>query len=201
MTAMLRLLRVPAMMALLVLIGLGIGFVLFVTRLPRTVEDVTTKTDAIVVLTGGSDRIATGMKLLRSGMARSILISGVPQEVTVQDLAARVPDAADWSTCCVTLGRRALDTMGNAEETRNWMRERQFRSLRLVTAHYHMPRSQRLFAHAMPDVAIVAHPVFPQSVRAERWWRWPGTTRLLTEEYAKYLAALAWTIFFPAGTG
>src|SRR3546814_12347328 len=77
--------------------------------------------------------------------------------------------------------------MGNAEEAAEWMRERGFHSLRLVTAHYHMPRSRRLFVHAMPGVTIVPHPVFPAAVRADSWWRWPGTTRLLAQAYVKYL--------------
>src|SRR3546814_80724 len=118
-------------------------------------------------------------------------------DLRLGDIIALEPDVAGRATCCITLGRAATDTMGNAEEAAKWMRERGFHSLRLVTAHYHMPRSQRLFVHAMPEVTIVPHPVFPAAVRADSWWRWPGTTRLLTQEYVKYLAALAWTAALP----
>ena len=40
-----------------------------------------------------------------------------------------------------------------------------FHSLRLVTASYHMPRSMLEFARAMPDIAIVPNPVFPEFMR------------------------------------
>ena len=70
------------------------------------------------------------------------------------------------------------------------MRGQGFRSLRLVTAWYHMPRSLLEFGRAMPDIEIVAHPVFPEQVKSEHWWAWRGTAMLLISEYAKYLAAL-----------
>jgi uncharacterized SAM-binding protein YcdF (DUF218 family) len=62
--------------------------------------------------------------------------------------------------------------------------------LRLVTAWYHMPRSLLEFDRAMPEMDIVAHPVFPDQVKQGRWWAWRGTAVLLVGEYIKYLAAL-----------
>jgi len=194
-----RFLRVPLVAAMICAIGLAIGFVAFVASLPRTVDDPGTHTDAIVVLTGGSDRVSTGIRLLEAGLGRHLLISGVPDEVALRDLTMQVPGAATWIACCITLGRVALDTLGNADEAADWMRRQGFKSLRLVTAHYHMPRSRLLFAHAMPSATIIPHPVFPAAVRAERWWRWPGTTKLLAQEYLKYIAALALTVILPSG--
>ena len=79
------------------------------------------------------------------------------------------------------------------------MHRHRFKSLRLVTAHYHMPRSKLLFEHAMPAMDIVFHPVFPAMVRSENWWRWPGTTKLLAQEYIKYVAAFFITTILPPG--
>jgi hypothetical protein len=39
-------------------------------------------------------------------------------------------------------------------------------------------------------VRIIPHPVFPERVKQERWWAWPGTASLIVAEYEKYL--LAW---------
>ena len=61
--------------------------------------------------------------------------------------------------------------------------------MRLVTASYHMPRSLMEFRRVMPDVRLIAHPVFPAHVRIDAWWRWPGTASLLAGEYIKYLVA------------
>ena len=66
-----------------------------------------------------------------------------------------------------------------------------FRSLRLVTASYHMPRSRVEFRRAMPTARVIAHPVFQGNVHIDEWWRWPGTTALLIGEYNKYLIAVA----------
>lgn len=41
----------------------------------------------------------------------------------------------------------------------------------------------------MPDVEIAAHPVFPDQLRRDAWWRSPGTAGLLIDEYNKYLGA------------
>ena len=99
-------------------------------------------------------------------------------------------EAANWASCCVVLGHEADNTLGNAQETARWMHSQGFRSLRLVTAWYHMPRSLLEFGRAMPEIDIVAHPVFPEQVKSEHWWAWRGTAMLLISEYAKYLAAL-----------
>ena len=49
-----------------------------------------------------------------------------------------------------------------------------------------MPRALSELRYAMPGVEIVAHPVFPEQVKAD-WWRYPGTASLLAREYTKYL--------------
>lgn len=194
-----RFLRFPLIAAAVCASGLVIGFLIFVSNLPREVENPDRHTDAIVVLTGGSDRVATGIKLLERGLGKHLLISGVPDEVALRDLTMQVPSAASWIACCITLGRVALDTLGNADEAADWMHRHGFQSLRLVTAHYHMPRSKLLFKHAMPTMSIVFHPVFPATVRSENWWRWPGTTKLLAQEYIKYIAAFFITAILPTG--
>jgi uncharacterized SAM-binding protein YcdF (DUF218 family) len=70
------------------------------------------------------------------------------------------------------------------------MKGQGFHSLRLVTADYHMLRSLFEFRRAMPETEIIAHPVFPNQVRRESWWRSPGTASLLISEYDKFLVAL-----------
>ena len=53
-----------------------------------------------------------------------------------------------------------------------------------------MPRSLLEFRQAMPDIRVLAHPVFPPQVKREEWWRWPGTAALMVSEYHKFLYAL-----------
>jgi uncharacterized SAM-binding protein YcdF (DUF218 family) len=145
--------------------------------------------DAIVVLTGGSERVTTGIELLESGAGKKLFISGVHRKLSLESLLGAQSVPANLRSCCITLGYQAGDTVGNAEETREWMTIQEYHSLRLVTANYHMPRSLLLFHTIMPDIAIIPHPVTPDSVKLYEWWVHPGTVDLLTTEYGKYLVA------------
>jgi len=165
------------------------GLLWFAT--PPSGETRSATTDAIVVLTGGSLRLQSGIDLLREGKGRKLFVSGVNQQVDLDDLLGISGHAPDWALCCIVLGHEAENTLGNAQETAQWIRGQGFRSLRLVTAWYHMPRSLLEFDRAMPEIDIVAHPVFPDQVKQERWWAWHGTAALLVNEYVKYLGALA----------
>jgi uncharacterized SAM-binding protein YcdF (DUF218 family) len=164
------------------------GLVWFAT--PLAVEDKGTRTDAIIVLTGGSLRLQSGFDLLGEGKGRKLFVSGVNQEVKLKQLLRLAGHAPNWATCCVVLGYDADDTLGNALETAQWMRREDYHSLRLVTAWYHMRRSMLEFERAMPEVAIVPHPVYPDRVRLSRWWEWRGTAVLMVGEYVKYIGAL-----------
>ncbi len=182
-----RLIRV----ATLVLGAWLVGLIWFATHLPAAVAEPTRQTDAIVVLTGGSGRILQGLALLAEKRAKQLFISGVYRGVDVQELLRVSQQSPADLECCVALGYEADSTRGNARETAGWLREQGLRSLRLVTAAYHMPRSLLEFRRAMPGVEIVPHPVFPEHVEQRNWWRWPGSASLIISEYSKYLIALA----------
>jgi uncharacterized SAM-binding protein YcdF (DUF218 family) len=146
-------------------------------------------TDAIVVLTGGSERLSAGFELLNAHKGKKLFISGVHPGLPLDRLPGNPPVPKELRDCCVTLGFDAETTFGNANETRNWMINEGYHSLRLVTANYHMPRSLLVFRAEMPDFEIVPHPVTPDSVKLDDWWRRPGTASLLVTEYDKYLLA------------
>jgi len=165
-----------------------VGFIWFAAR--PAPENKSAPTDAIVVLTGGRLRLQSGIELLRAGKGRKLFVSGVNQQVDLEELLRVSGNAPDWASCCTALGHDADNTLGNARETAQWMRQQGFRSLRLVTAWYHMPRSLLELDRAMPEIEIIAHPVFPDEVSQEHWWASRGTVVLLASEYGKYLGAL-----------
>jgi len=174
------------------------GLLWFAAALPDSVEDPDTVTDAIVVLTGGAERISGGLALLEAGKARMLFVSGVHRGVDLADLLRQSHPQSSPPSCggrCIALGHAADDTVGNAAETAAWMRAGGFTSLRLVTAAYHMPRSLLEFHRAMPGLEIVPHPVFPDAFKQEQWWRWPGTIHLMSIEYSKYLVAMIRPLF------
>lgn len=164
------------------------GLMSYAGMVPTSVLDSTTKTDAIVALTGGSGRISTGIDLLAAGLADHLFISGTGPAVSAEDLIGT--DRPDRQTLLnrTSIGAEAENTTGNATETAGWARENGVKSIRLVTAAYHMPRSLRELEQAMPDIRIIPHPVFPDQVKMD-WWRNPGSAGLLGREYTKYLLA------------
>jgi uncharacterized SAM-binding protein YcdF (DUF218 family) len=191
-----RRLSLPAA-SIIALLALWLGgFVWFLHAIPDEVRDPETATDAIVVLTGGSLRVQSGIALLAAGKAKKLFVSGVNPGTDVAALMRAEHQSKVPPACCVVLGHEADNTLGNAEETALWMRREGFHSLRLVTASYHMPRSLLEFSRTMPDVRIVAHPVFPENVMQGYWWARPRTTLLILAEYQKYLLALARPVVF-----
>ena len=149
-----------------------------------------TETDAIVVLTGGSERVNTGYELLAAHKGKKLFISGVHRGLTLDHMPNSPAASKDLRDCCVVLGHEAETTFGNAHETHDWMTAENYRSLRLVTANYHMPRSLLVFHKEMPEFIIVPQPVSPDNVKLDKWWERPGTASLLVTEYNKYLVAI-----------
>jgi len=148
--------------------------------------------DAIVVLTGGSNRLQTGFDLLEQGRGEKLFISGVYQGVEVRELMDQWKKGAHADLdCCVVLGFDADDTRGNAEETAQWMEAENYRSLYLVTAHYHMKRALLEFGRLGTDWEIRPWPVIPAGMDMHNWWRDTRYRSLIIREYNKYLAALA----------
>mgnify|MGYP000330144821 CR=1 FL=1 len=165
------------------------GLFQFADGIPGSVVDEATRTDAIVVLTGGSRRLGKGLDLLARGLSENLFVSGVYQGGDVRKLLKILKRKPEDLESRITIGI-ATNTTGNAEETKDWMGKQQYASLRLVTAAYHMPRSLLEFKNAMPAISLIPHPVFPENVKHNRWWVWPGTASLVISEYNKFL--LAW---------
>jgi uncharacterized SAM-binding protein YcdF (DUF218 family) len=173
------------------------GLVWFAATMPRRVSDTTTHTDAIVVLTGGSGRIEEGLRLLKAGYAPLLFVSGVNPKLSRRDVMRLLGDAAPALGKRVLIGYRAEHTRGNAIETAMWANAQRLRSLRLVTANYHMRRSLLELSKALPGVVVIPNPVFPEGVRPGKWWHtWSGFQTVFLE-YNKYLAALLIDTFTP----
>jgi uncharacterized SAM-binding protein YcdF (DUF218 family) len=183
--------------AVVVLVAGGaLAFILGFVAFARNIADATPPADpraqGIVVLTGGSFRIDGALQLLAAGRAGRLLISGVNPMVTRQTLAATVAaDLGEVLGCCVDLDHRAVDTIGNAAETRRWAEARSFTSLIVVTSAYHMPRSMAELARAMPRIRLIPYPVSNPELHLGDWWRSPYAFALLLREYGKFLLAEA----------
>ncbi|GGB39000.1 hypothetical protein GCM10011380_30590 [Sphingomonas metalli] len=157
------------------LVAWCLGFAAFMLLLPPPLEGTTT--DAIVVPTGGAGRIDRGLQLLRDRQAKRMLVTGVAPGVRPRDLARMYGTPRALFDCCVDLGADAVDTRSNAEETAAWVRRHDYRTVRLVTSDWHLPRARmELSATLGPRVLVLGDGV-------------PGNVRLATlvNEYNKLI--------------
>jgi uncharacterized SAM-binding protein YcdF (DUF218 family) len=170
----------------LVLIAWALGFAAFMLSLGKPLDG--RKTDAIVVLTGASGRIDRGLAVLRAGDARRMLVSGVDPDVKPGEFAAEYRIDRRLFASSVDLGWQAVDTRSNADETAKWVRRHGYRSVRLVTSDWHMPRARLELSNALGGHvevigdAVRSHPPFA----------------MLFREYHKYLVRRV-ALLFGAG--
>jgi uncharacterized SAM-binding protein YcdF (DUF218 family) len=165
------------------------GFAWFVHHIPDEEIAIGGRFDGIVVLTGGASRISDAIELLAAGHGKRLLISGVHRTTTTTEIARINPRYERLVSCCVDLDHSAVNTVGNAIETRRWVRDRNFNSLIVVTSAYHMPRTMAELEQQMPDMRLIPYPVVTEKLRNEPWWSSAPTARLIFSEYAKFVVA------------
>lgn len=170
------------------------GFIVFTGTIssmeePKKIET----TDAIIVLTGGTNRVTRAFDLISEGKAEHLLISGAYKGVRLKELIKLWGYKKPLPDCCIVLGYEAESTLGNALEARKWVLKNHIATVRLITATYHMPRSMLEFRHALPDTKIISHPVIPEGFTPDQKSFW----KLCFLEYHKYLISFIRVHFYP----
>jgi uncharacterized SAM-binding protein YcdF (DUF218 family) len=164
---------------------LGIGWYLYLASYDAPPPP---HVDAIVVLTGGPDRIDVALRLLVGGEADRLLVSGAGEKTDFAALASRAGIDPAPLQQRITMGHAAHSTRGNALETAAWVREYDINSLLVVTTWFHMPRALVELRRAMPAVTVHPYPVgHPDAEGLTR----VNLIRQVIGEYHKYLAASA----------
>lgn len=167
------------------------GFLWFADWVTTLTPPADPKADAIVVLTGGSQRIDQAVELLRGGAGSRLLISGVHPATSRNQIRKLTGSSDELFRCCVDIGYDALDTIGNANETVRWIHERGYRRVLVVTNNYHMPRSLFELRRVAPETEFVPYPVVRSDLKAKNWFADPDVLRALLFEYGKIVAASA----------
>lgn len=157
---------------------------------------------AIVVVTGSGGRIEAGFNLMLSLDAKRMLISGIGDGVSKDDILGivRTHHALKEATlksrldCCVDLGALARNTRGNANEAVAWIDQHQLSSIILVTSDFHMPRTLMEFRRAMPAHDTYPYPVATRGLGLDaggqtEWWKSGARLFTISREYSKYLAS------------
>ncbi|MEO5973413.1 MAG: YdcF family protein, partial [Sphingomicrobium sp.] len=81
----------------------ALGFLLFAVTLGRPAAS-DRKTDALIVITGGSGRVEHGLEVLADKRARRLLVAGADPLVTKPDLVRIHAGRGQLLRCCVDLG-------------------------------------------------------------------------------------------------
>lgn len=170
-----------------------IGFALFAERINAYEIDDETVADAVIALTGGRNRIAEAVKILEQGKAKHLFISGVGKKISWKDIKNTQNIKID-NDDNITIGYQAQNTIGNAEETINWLRSNKINSIRLVTSNYHVERSLAEFRLRDKNLKIIPHPVYSDKVN-KKWWRSWHTFLLIFEEYNKFMCVYLRSVF------
>jgi len=164
------------------------GFFAFVHTLTNYEARHDVEADAIVTLTGGSQRIDDALQLLAQGRGKRMLISGVNEHTKREELSRLNPGQEELFACCIDLDYGARNTIGNAIQTRRWARNNGFQSVIVVTSNYHMPRTLLELQHVMPQIERIPYAVSNKG-EAAAWWRNSTTFKVVASEYVKFLAA------------
>ncbi|MDK4719849.1 MULTISPECIES: YdcF family protein [Rhizobium] len=165
------------------------GFLHFADSITTLKPPLDPKADAIVVLTGGYQRIDQAVELLRTGAGNRLLISGAHPTTTPSQIRKLTQSSVNLFNCCVDIGYDALDTIGNAREAAKWIHARGYKSVLVVTNNYHMPRSLAELKYVDPSTDFIAYPVVNSDLKTKNWFTDPNALRTMISEYAKVLLA------------
>jgi uncharacterized SAM-binding protein YcdF (DUF218 family) len=154
------------LVAVLLLAG---GFFWFAWQIQTEEAPLERSADGIVVLTGAAARIPDAIELLAAERGKRLLISGVHRDTRAREIASLTPLYSKLFNCCIDLDRSALNTFGNAIETKRWAVEHNFNSLIIVTSNWHMPRAMAEMRHQLPQATLIPYPVISEKVRSESW--------------------------------
>ncbi|MDM9621513.1 MULTISPECIES: YdcF family protein [unclassified Rhizobium] len=165
------------------------GFLRFADSVTTLKPPVEPRADAIVVLTGGYQRIDQAVELLQKGAGKRLLISGVHPTTTSAQIRKMTQATPELFSCCVDIGYDALDTIGNAEEASNWIHAKGYKSVLVVTNNYHMPRSLAELAYVDPETQFIPYPVVNTDLKTSNWFTDPNAMRVMLAEYGKVLLA------------
>lgn len=186
-----RFVRITILIVVLLLGVIFGGFLWFADSVASLRPPAEAKADAIIVLTGGYQRIEQAVGLLRSGAGKRLLISGVNPSTTPAQIRKMTQSSSDMFACCVDMGYQALDTIGNANEAASWIRDNKYNSVLVVTNNYHMRRSLHELRSTSPATDFIAYPVVNSDLTRTNWFADPDVVRTLVYEYIKFVAAAA----------
>lgn len=115
--------------------------------------------DAIIVFTGGENRVQSGIDLLSNNIGKKLFISGVNPDTNIFDISEQTLSDMDLLNCCIDLGKKADNTMENALESIDWIKNNKYKNIVIVTSNYHMKRSLFILRNFDRTINFIPHNV------------------------------------------
>jgi uncharacterized SAM-binding protein YcdF (DUF218 family) len=151
----------------------------------------------IVILTGGSNRIKDGLKIInnfnKSDLKNiKLLISGTGKgftKLSVNNILSKKNDFYSFIKCCIKLDSKSKNTYSNAIQTKVWVNKNKINQFVLITSNYHMPRALLELKEQMPNINIIAYPIYPTKHEIKKWIYSFETFSLVLAEYSKFQLA------------
>lgn len=154
---------------------------LLARRLPAPSAEIS---DAVLVLTGGENRIAEGFRAWKEGMGKELFILGAGREAKLASVLPRETGMSPADLMRIHIEGWSTNTLENAFSAKSAVTSRAYRRVVLVTSDYHVPRAYlALRAVLPPAVSISVMPVTSDWTKKGAWHR---LTRLFLVEGWKY---------------
>ena len=173
-----------------------IGLIEYKDKILSNITYISKKSSNIVILTGGTNRIKDGLKIVnkfeKSSIFNSkILVSGTGKGFTKKSLEKNINFDFDFNLieCCIELDSISINTYSNAIETLKWAERNNISEFILITSNYHMPRAFLEFKYRMPNLKIFTYPITPENHDINMWLSSFQTFSLIFSEYCKFLVA------------
>ena len=183
-----------------ILIYFLIGLIEYKDKILSNITYISKKSSNIVILTGGTNRIKDGLKIVNkfeqsSTFNSKILVSGTGKGFTKMSLAKNIDFNYNLIECCIELDSISTNTYSNAFETLKWVKKNNISEFILITSNYHMPRAFLEFKYRMPNLKIFTYPITPKKHNINNWLSSFQTFSLVLSEYCKFLVANLRIIF------
>ncbi|MEK4293557.1 YdcF family protein [Paenibacillus sp. FSL R5-0914] len=157
------------------------GRFLTLTQLPK-------QADAIIVLSGGQERVEKAAELYKAGYAPSIILSNAKESTSSSGDMLQTAFNLGIPHDAIYTEKAAESTNQNAEFTLSVMKEHDFHSAIVVSSDFHMRRVKFLFdrVYKKSDIELT-YVASASGYNAKRWWSDRKSRETTFNEYVKMI--------------
>ena len=145
---------------------------------------------AIVVFTGGKGRFEKGFNILKQNISKRLFISGVYPGIDLEKKYAFDDSDRKLFDCCISFDEKAINTIENVQEVKEWTKVNDINEVFLVSSYYHLPRIKILFEKIIPNLEVRIISTDDTLLLPKKSFVYLFHTKLILTEYFKVLFIL-----------